>query len=128
MNGTSENRIHHLLKTFWAGDRGWQLRLQPDGTAHWTDPEGHTHTTTPGSRLLFPTLSTPVAPLDTCTTTPPPAHTAGLTMPRRRTTRAHDRTNRIHHERQLNHRELLHRPSPPSSSTVGAQPAHNPLA
>jgi hypothetical protein len=31
-----------------------------------------------------------------------PVHTAGLRMPRRRTTRAQDRARRIHDERELN--------------------------
>jgi hypothetical protein len=42
-------REHHLLKTFWPG---WSERQLPDGTVIWTDPDGHTSTTYPGSRLL----------------------------------------------------------------------------
>ncbi|MDT5339021.1 MAG: hypothetical protein QOD90_4526, partial [Mycobacterium sp.] len=75
-------RFHHLLKTFWGGDGGWRDRQLPDGTIVWTAPDGRTHTTTPASRLRFPTLSEPTAPI-VATRTPPPAHTAGLTMPRR---------------------------------------------
>jgi hypothetical protein len=67
----------------------------------WTDPDGQTSTTHPGSRLLFPELCTPTAEFTT-TGTPPTKHTAGLTMPRRTTTRAQDRRQRIHDERRLN--------------------------
>ncbi|MDT5336397.1 MAG: hypothetical protein QOD90_1902, partial [Mycobacterium sp.] len=76
-------------------------RQMPDGTIHWTAPDGRTYTTTPASRLLFPTLSEPTAPI-AATGTPPPAHTAGLTMPRRRTTRTQDRAHRINDERARN--------------------------
>jgi hypothetical protein len=86
------------LKTFWPRWRDQQL---PDGTVIWTDPEGHTYTTHPGSRLLFPELCTPTAEFTT-TGTPPAKHTAGLTMPRRKTTRAQDRQRRIDAERRRN--------------------------
>ncbi|OPX12907.1 hypothetical protein B1790_01580, partial [Mycobacterium sp. AT1] len=56
--------------------------------------------TTPGSRLLFPELSEPTAPVRASRV--PTAHTGGLTMPRRKTTRAQDRTRRIQRERDLN--------------------------
>ena len=52
-------RKHHLLKTFW----GWLARQLPDGTIIWTAPSGQTYTTYPGSRLLFPTLCKPTAPV-----------------------------------------------------------------
>jgi hypothetical protein len=91
-------REHHLLKTFWPG---WSDRQLPDGTVHWTDPDGQTYTTHAGSRLLFPELCTPTAEL-TVTASPPAKHTVGLTMPRRKTTRAQDRQQRINHERKLN--------------------------
>jgi hypothetical protein len=91
-------REHHLLKTFWPG---WHDQQLADGTIVWTDPDGHTATTHPGSRLLFPELCTPTAEF-TVTGTPPAKHTAGLTMPRRKTTRAQDRQRRIDHERKLN--------------------------
>jgi hypothetical protein len=95
-------RRHHLLKTFWPG---WFDRQLPDGTILWTDPEGCTHVTTPGSRLLFPELSEPTAPV-TGATHPPVNHAPGLTMPRRKTTRAQDRARRVAHERKLNEAEL----------------------
>ncbi|BBY26762.1 HNH endonuclease signature motif containing protein [Mycolicibacterium sediminis] len=100
-------RRHHLLKTFWGGAGGWRDRQLPDGTVVWTGPDQSTYTTTPGSRLLFPALCHPTAPLD------PAIHqaaaaardatpTSTLPMPTRQHTRTHDRTQRIHHERTLN--------------------------
>ncbi|KQY09636.1 hypothetical protein ASD37_04300 [Mycobacterium sp. Root135] len=96
-------RRHHLLKTFWGGENGWRDSQLDDGTIIWTAPDGRTHTTAPGSRLLFPELCAPTGPAVTAGT--PAAHTAGLTMPRRKTTRAHDRARRIHAERTLNEEE-----------------------
>ncbi|MDT5396794.1 MAG: hypothetical protein QOK33_25, partial [Mycobacterium sp.] len=46
-------------------------------------------------------LCAPTAEFAT-TGTPPAKHTAGLTMPKRKTTRAQDRRQRINHERKLN--------------------------
>ncbi|WP_141755458.1 HNH endonuclease signature motif containing protein, partial [Mycolicibacterium grossiae] len=89
---------HHLLKTFWPG---WSYRLDPDGTATWTDPTGLTAITHPGSRHLFADLTTPAAPLTT-KGTPPAKHTAGLTMPRRTHTRTQTRHQRIADERRRN--------------------------
>ena len=88
-------REHHLLKTFWPG---WSDRQLPDGTVVWTDPDGQTYTTRPGSRLLFPELCVPTAEA-TVTGSPPAKHTAGLTMPKRQTTRAAARRQRIDAER-----------------------------
>ncbi|WP_319452157.1 MULTISPECIES: HNH endonuclease signature motif containing protein [unclassified Mycobacterium] len=93
-------RFHHLLKTFWGGPHGWRDRQLPDGTVIWNSPTGQEHTTHPGSRLLFPTLCLPTAPATV--TDAPTAHTAGLTMPRRKTTRAQDRRQRIDDERRRN--------------------------
>ncbi|MDT5073813.1 MAG: hypothetical protein QOH82_3133 [Mycobacterium sp.] len=92
-------RTNHLLKTFWGGPDGWRERQLPDGTVHWTAPDGGTYTTTPGSRLLFPSLCEPTAPVIATTV---PTHTSGLTMPRRQCTRAEDRAYRIQYERELN--------------------------
>jgi len=96
-------RFHHLLKTFWGGPRGWRDRQLPDGTVIWTSPSGQSYTTRPGSRLLFPSLCLPTAPVTVTDT--PTAHTAGLTMPRRRTTRSQDRRQRIDDERRRNEAE-----------------------
>ncbi|WP_369798465.1 DUF222 domain-containing protein [Mycobacterium sp. URHB0044] len=96
-------RFHHLLKTFWGGPCGWRDQQLPDGDVIWTSPSGQTYTTQPGSRLLFPSLSLPTAPVTVTDT--PTAHTAGLTMPRRKTTRAQDRQYRIDDERRRNEAE-----------------------
>ena len=74
-------RKHHLLKTF--GD--WRDQQWPDGTVVWTSPHGRTYTTHPGSRILFPTLCKPTAPI---THVDVPRTSAGraLAMPRRKTT------------------------------------------
>ncbi|MCV7423402.1 DUF222 domain-containing protein [Mycobacterium yunnanensis] len=93
-------RRHHLLKTFWGGENGWRDRQLDDGTVIWTAPDGKEFVTTPGSRLLFPELSRPTATVTT--TGRPTPHTAGLTMPRRRITRARDRADRVRYERQRN--------------------------
>ncbi|TQR84655.1 DUF222 domain-containing protein [Mycobacterium hodleri] len=91
-------RRHHLLKTFWDGQSGWRDQQLDDGTVIWTAPDGRTHITTPGSRLLFPELSEPTATV--VASGVPTAHTAGLTMPRRKTTRAQDRASHIQRERE----------------------------
>ncbi|MBB5164532.1 DUF222 domain-containing protein, partial [Mycobacterium sp. AZCC_0083] len=98
-------RFHHLLKTFWGGPRGWRDRQLPDGDVVWTSPSGQSYTTRPGSRLLFPSLCLPTAPVTITVTETPTAHTAGLTMPRRTTTRSQDRRQRIDDERRRNEAE-----------------------
>ncbi|HEU0191046.1 MAG TPA: HNH endonuclease signature motif containing protein [Mycobacterium sp.] len=92
-------RIHHLLKTFW----GWRDKQLPDGTVIWAAPSGHTYVTTPGSALLFPALMTPTGNLA------PPEPTSGhrsadrtAMMPRRRHTRAENRTRYVTTERRRN--------------------------
>jgi hypothetical protein len=98
-------RKHHLLKTFW----GWHDHQHPDGTVIWTCPQGRTYTTHPGSRLLFPTLCKPTAPV---TVDPAAVPTAtddaarALAMPRRKTTRAHNRAQAIDEERCYNEQAL----------------------
>ncbi|MCV7045315.1 DUF222 domain-containing protein [Mycobacterium frederiksbergense] len=89
-------REHHMGKTFWAG---WRSRQFADGTLEWTDPDGGTHITRPGSWALFPELCAPTAAVQ-IDRTPPRKHTEGLTMPRRERTRAEDRAQRIDDERQ----------------------------
>ncbi|MDZ4235647.1 MAG: HNH endonuclease signature motif containing protein, partial [Dietzia sp.] len=106
-------RFHHLLKTFWTGTQGWHDRQHPDGTITWTSPTGHTYTTHPGSRLLFPTFCRPTA---TLWTGDPPTLTAsdrrGLMMPRRRYTRAYNRARTITAERQRNAQARAAAPTP----------------
>ena len=102
-------RKHHLLKTFW----GWLERQRPDGTVEWTAPNGQTYTTHPGSRLLFPTLCTPTAPIDAPATAAGVESNRGLKMPRRKATRAQDRAKRIEAERRLNDDYVAERNKPP---------------
>ncbi|HET7739232.1 MAG TPA: DUF222 domain-containing protein [Mycobacterium sp.] len=102
-------RFHHLLKTFWSGPDGWRDRQLPDGTVVWTAPGGTTYRTRPGSHLLFPSLCEPTAAviIPTGPASEAPDRSAGanpgLTMPRRKTTRAQGRRHRIDEERRLNH-------------------------
>ncbi|TQR84866.1 DUF222 domain-containing protein [Mycobacterium hodleri] len=91
-------RRHHLLKTFWGGESGWRDEQLVDGTIVWTAPDGRTHITTPGSRRLFPELSEPTKTVQTSRV--PLSHNGGLTMPRRKTTRAQGRASRIQRERE----------------------------
>jgi hypothetical protein len=94
-------RFHHLLKTFWSGDGGWRERQLPDGTVMWTSPGGRGYRTRPGSRLLFPSLCEPTAPVPATARVHQSAN-SGLTMPRRGSTRSQDRQRRIDEERALN--------------------------
>jgi len=98
-------RKHHLFKTF----RGWLDRQLPDGTVIWTSPSGQTYRTHPGSRLLFPTLCRPTAPVSAPANAPSTDPNRGLKMPRRKTTREDDRAKRIEAERARN-REIRENP------------------
>jgi hypothetical protein len=105
-------RKHHLLKTFG----GWVNRQLPDGTMIWTAPDGQTYPTYPGSRILFPSLCRPTAPVtatapDTATHSPDPNR--GLAMPRRKHTRAENRKRAIEAERRLNDEYVAERNKPP---------------
>lgn len=91
-------REHHLLKTFWPG---WSNVQFPDGTIVWTDPDGYTATTYPGSRSLFPELCRPTAEV-ALMGSPPRKHIEGLTMPKRAITRSDSRRQRIDDERRRN--------------------------
>jgi hypothetical protein len=95
-------RKHHLLKTFYSGPGGWSDQQSPDGTVVWTAPGGQRHTTLPGSHLLFPELCTPTTPVPATTARSHQSPNTGLTMPRRATTRATARSQRITAERRLN--------------------------
>ncbi|MCV7374335.1 DUF222 domain-containing protein [Mycolicibacterium arabiense] len=101
-------RRHHLLKTFWGGPNGWGDRQLPDGTIIWTSPHGRTYVTEPGSKLLFPSLYTPTAPVTVTAEQAERAraqHNPGLLMPRRQRTRAQDRAQRVTADRRLNEAE-----------------------
>src|SRR5690349_7500734 len=100
-------RKHHLLKTFW----GWLARQLPDGTLIWTAPSRRVHTTHPGSRVLFPQLCTPTAPVAQPDITP--RASTGLMMPRRKHTREYHRQRSIEAERRLNHHYIAERNKPP---------------
>jgi len=111
----SHVRCHHLLKTFWNGVRGWRDRQLPDGTVFWTSPTGHTYTTYPGSKHLFPKLCEPTAAL--WGGDPPVAVVTaadrGAMMPKRRNTRAHNTAKAIEAERRLNDPLVAERNKPP---------------
>lgn len=92
-------KAHHLLKTFWTGRGGWSDRQLPDGTIIFTAPTGHTYTTYPGSRLLFPALCLPGSQPPPASTDTRPAEHRGLKVPLRRRTRAQDRAQHIQAER-----------------------------
>ncbi|MDQ2628008.1 MAG: HNH endonuclease, partial [Actinomycetota bacterium] len=95
-------RKHHLLKTFWTGASGWHDHQHPDGTIDWTSPTGHTYTTRPGSRLLFPGLCLPTAAPAAAAPAPPPDSGREVMMPIRRRTRARDRLSCVRAERARN--------------------------
>ena len=110
---------HHLLKTFC----GWTEQQLPDGTLILTSPAGHTHVTTPGSALLFPSLCYAVGGMPTPETDPPADNYCGdrsAMMPKRRRTRTQDRAYRIATERRANRdARLAAQPGP-------APPDHDP--
>jgi hypothetical protein len=106
-------RKHHLLKTFWGGPNGWRDRQLPDGTIIWTSPSGHTYTTRPGSRLIFPTLCLPTGEISTAPTAELAPGLRGVMMPTRRRTREQDRAYRIDAERALNAARVAERNQPP---------------
>ena len=62
---------------------------------YWVAASGQTYTTYPGSRLLFPTLCKPTAPVSAPANAPSAQPNRGLMMPRRKTTRVQDRAKRI---------------------------------
>ena len=109
-------RKHHLLKTFWVGRGGWTDEQHPDGTIVWTTPTGRRKTVPPDSRVHFPdwdtTTPTPTTP--TATASAPRNDTAdrGLTMPRRRRTRAHQQRATIAAERERNRKAAAANPPP----------------
>jgi hypothetical protein len=102
----SRSRCNHRLKTFWGGADGWRDRQLPDGTVIWTAPGGQTYTTLPGSRLLFPTLCRPTAPVAPVAATIEPGR--GLAMPRRTRTREQNRRQSIEAQRRLNDACVAH--------------------
>jgi hypothetical protein len=106
-------RHHHLLKTF---HDGWSEIQKPDGTIILTTPTGHTYTSIPTSRLLFPTVNTTSAPIPPGTPTPrapkPRAPDKTAKMPKRQRTKAKDRAYRTAAERALNDAHVAERNRP----------------
>jgi hypothetical protein len=98
-NLNCECRTHHLLKTFYPG---WQQRQFPDGTIIWTTPAGRTYVTHPGSQIVFPHWNITTADLPDLPPPAAPTPNRGLAMPRRKTTRAKDRSRQIKAEREAN--------------------------
>ncbi len=91
-------------------------RQLPDGTMIWTAPDGQTYTTYPGSRIPFPSLCRPTAPLtvsDAAAAAAAAQPGRSLAMPRRKHTRAENRRRAIEAERRLNDEYLAERNAPP---------------
>ena len=106
-------RLHHLLKTFYAGPGGWADRQLPDGRVIWTSPSGRTYTTKPAGALFFPQLALPTEALTLpSTTTRPDGPQRGVMMPTRRRTRAQERASRIRWERRINEARAAAYPPP----------------
>ncbi len=116
-------RSHHLVKTFW----GWRETQLPDGTLILTSPAGHTYVTTPGSALLFPSLCRSTGGMPAPEADPPLDYCGDRTamMPKRRRTRAQNRTHRIATERRHNHTARTTRHAEPHSHTGPAPPQTN---
>jgi hypothetical protein len=103
-----------LLKTFW----GWRDVQHPDGTVVWRSPSGQKFNTHPGSRVLFPALCRPTAPVAVAAAAERNGRTArnvpsGLGMPRRKVTRAQSRARRIDEQRRTNQELLVSRDDRP---------------
>jgi len=92
-------RMHHLVKTFYAGLSGWSEYQSGDGTVTFTAPTGHHYTTQPAGALLYPALSTPTGTPEAAADSGPPAANRGLAMPTRKRSRDEERQARIAHER-----------------------------
>jgi hypothetical protein len=92
-------RRHHLLKTF---RDGWSEVQNPDGTLRITTPTGHTYTSIPLSRILFPGVNTTSAPVQRGSPRKQAAADKMSKMPKRQRSKAQDRAYRIAAERALN--------------------------
>jgi hypothetical protein len=99
-------RKHHLIKTFW----GWRDKQLADGTVIWMLPSGQTYVTSPGSAILFPTLTAPTGELPEPSPTPDDrCGDRAAMMPTRVRTRNQQRSQRITVERNLNRNNRLAR-------------------
>ena len=105
-------RAHHLLKTFWTGQRGWAETQSGNGAITWTSPSGRSYTTTPTGALFFPGLAAPIgqANLENRHASGGPGRT--LMMPTRTRTRDQQRAARIQWERGLNEARWAADPPP----------------
>jgi hypothetical protein len=92
-------RRDHLLKTF---RDGWSEVQNPDGTIEITTPTGHTYTSIPLSRILFPRANTTSAPVQRGSPRKQAATDKSVKMPKRKRTKAKDRAYRIAAERAQN--------------------------
>ena len=88
-------------------------RQLPDGTIIWTAPSGQIYTTHPGTRLLFPSLCKPTAPISAPANAPTVDASRGLMMPRRKHTREYNRQRSIEAERRLNDDHVAEPNKPP---------------
>jgi hypothetical protein len=93
-------RIHHLIKTFHTGPRGWTDQQMPDGTIILTAPTGHTYTTEAHGASMFPTLAQSTGELPIPPALAQPDTDRSAMMPRRKQTREQDRRDRINAERR----------------------------
>ncbi|MCG7595084.1 HNH endonuclease signature motif containing protein [Mycobacterium sp. PSTR-4-N] len=94
-------RAHHLMKTFCFDLDGWTEVQLADGSVTFTDPDGRSHTTKPGSALFFPQFPVHTAELAPPPPRPPdPMRTARI--PKRRRLRSADVAARVKAERAQN--------------------------
>jgi hypothetical protein len=93
------SRAHHLIKTFWDGEKGWAERQFADGAILWTSPSGRTYTTTPRGALFFPQLAVRTGPARITPQETKSGRARGLMMPARRCSRVAERSARIQWER-----------------------------
>ena len=109
-------RAHHLVKTFWMGQKGWGEEQYGDGTIVWTSPSGRRYTTTPSGALFFPQSDLATADITLQERRARQDSVSGpgrtLMMPTRRRTRAAERAARIQWERGLNEARWAADPPP----------------
>lgn len=105
-------RLHHLLKTFWTGEKGWRVTQFPNGRLEWTSPTGCTYTTKPAGALLYPQLGQPTGDISVEVRPPRADACRALKMPTRQHTRDDERAARIAWERGLNEARWAADPPP----------------
>ena len=105
-------RAHHLLKTFWCGEKGWAEIQYADGTIAWTSPSGRSYTTRAGGALFFPQLAEPTGGLNLDVRQSGSVTGRTMMMPTRRRSRAEERAARIRWERSINEARWAADPPP----------------